>query len=282
MVPNTIKSSPALGRQIKNRREKLGMSIEEAAVKSQVSNKTWSRYESGESIRGDKLPHLLRTLRWKELPIDDEDVEKSILDGVDETHAAWSEHLATTYGRKTAACFAVASDLLMDQVKDDLFYLSDQPAGTHLGQIGSSWIAEDLPPQFYIRYDYDFVFALLQTIRSLRHFAKAGRVIQAHTVMGELVLYLIELQIDVLRDEIPGLDEMLLDEIPEGFLGELTDDADFAYFCYSPIALIPASHPYHFDNWLKPQFWIQSIPPALSEFPPAPDFDTIIQRGKKD
>ena len=41
-----LKGSPELGSKIKQRRNELGLTIEEAASKAGVGTKTWSRYES--------------------------------------------------------------------------------------------------------------------------------------------------------------------------------------------------------------------------------------------
>ena len=55
MTMRAIKGSLKLAESIRNKRNELNLTIEEAALKAGVGTKTWSRYESGESIRRDKV-----------------------------------------------------------------------------------------------------------------------------------------------------------------------------------------------------------------------------------
>ena len=55
MAPKTILSNEDLGKKIKVRRNELRLTIEEAASRAGVGVKTWCRYESGGSIRKDKM-----------------------------------------------------------------------------------------------------------------------------------------------------------------------------------------------------------------------------------
>ena len=50
MAQKTIQGNKELARQIKSRRNELGLTIEEAASRAGVGTKTWCRYEAGESI----------------------------------------------------------------------------------------------------------------------------------------------------------------------------------------------------------------------------------------
>ena len=47
MAQKTVQGNNNLATQIKNRRNELGLTIEEAATRAGVGTKTWSRYESG-------------------------------------------------------------------------------------------------------------------------------------------------------------------------------------------------------------------------------------------
>ena len=49
-----IQGNESLAKKIKFRRNELHLTIEEAALRAGVGSKTWSRYESGGSIRLDK------------------------------------------------------------------------------------------------------------------------------------------------------------------------------------------------------------------------------------
>ena len=255
MPPKRSQGSPELGEAIKARRESLGLTIEEAARKAGVGTKTWSRYESGASIRSDKVPKVLKVLDWKELPNDETIVEDDPLSGIDESHKAWSTYLYNTYGRITAASFALGSDIVLDHAKEDLAELSTRPKGTHLGELGFSWLAGDLPPQFLTRYDYEFMYALVFFIKRLRAQAKNGECIVAHTVMEEIILSLIESEANA-TFELFGVDYDLLDECPEGLVGEITDDNDVEFVLFSGMALVHPGHTYYFDEWTKEQFYL--------------------------
>ena len=68
MAQKAIQGSEILARQIRARRNELGLTIEEAASRANVGTKTWSRYEAGESIRMDKCKGICRALNWHTLP----------------------------------------------------------------------------------------------------------------------------------------------------------------------------------------------------------------------
>ena len=68
MSIQVIKGSKELGDKIRSRRNSLKLSIEEAAAKAGVGSKTWSRYESGESIRRDKVLGICKVLNWSAFP----------------------------------------------------------------------------------------------------------------------------------------------------------------------------------------------------------------------
>ena len=68
MNQHTIHGSEALAKQIKFRQNELGLTIEEAASRTDVGTKTWSRYKAGESIRKDKCKGICRALNRHTLP----------------------------------------------------------------------------------------------------------------------------------------------------------------------------------------------------------------------
>lgn len=68
MAQKTIQGNKELARQIKSRRNELGLTIEEAASRAGVGTKTWCRYEAGESIRMDKCKGVCKALNWGVLP----------------------------------------------------------------------------------------------------------------------------------------------------------------------------------------------------------------------
>ena len=255
MPPKTSPGSIELGASIKLRRNDLGLTIDEAASKAGVSSKTWIRYESGESIRKDKVIGVLRALKWKGFPDNDEtEAGEDPFANLDETHAAWSSQLAEVYGRATAAFFAVGSDIALDQAEEDLFALAHMPRYSHVGELGSSWLESNLPQQFLTRCDYEFVYALVHAIKKLRMIAKTGRMIVAHSVMEELALYQITLEAETYF-ELFDISEEYEDECPEGLFASLCGD-DLELFLFDDLLLIPEGHAYHFDRWGEEQFYL--------------------------
>lgn len=75
-IMNSIENNNNMSKLIKNRREELCLTIEQAAKKANVGTRTWSRYESGNPIRQDKIKGILVALRWSKFPDDEKtDVE---------------------------------------------------------------------------------------------------------------------------------------------------------------------------------------------------------------
>lgn len=254
MTPTVIASSIELGLKIKARRLELGLTIEDAAKKAGVGIKTWTRYEKGDSIRVDKSQGVLRVLKWKGFADQDPGEGETSKLSIDSSHEAWSTYLEGIFGRRTAAAFAAASDVLLDEIEQDLEELAHEPKGTHLGELSISWIADELPRQFLTRYDYEFLYAMRQCLIRLRKAARFNREITAHSVLEELILFLIEEQAS-LQIELDLLSDYE-QECPEGLLGELCGDMDVVTFLYSDLYLTEEGDTYHFDRWLEPQFYL--------------------------
>ncbi|MDO4536791.1 MAG: helix-turn-helix transcriptional regulator [Coriobacteriales bacterium] len=257
MAPKTSIGSKSIGDSIKLRRNELGMTIDEAASRAGVSPKTWIRYESGESIRSDKAIGVLRVLKWKSFD-DDDDLTKqeNPCKDVDETHAAWSSQLKEEFGAATAAFFAVGSDIVLDYANEDVKTLSSMPRGTHLGEIGTSWLVDNLPEQFLTRYDYEFVFALRHSIKRLRKIAKNGCQIHPHSVMDEIALFLITSEAEAFFESFDILQDYV-SECPEGLLAELCGDDDVVIMLYEGWFLVQPGGTYHFDRWNEEQFYTE-------------------------
>jgi len=259
MPPKTIKITPKLGEIIKNRRNELNLTIEEAALKSGLGTKTWSRYESGASIRRDKVKGICRTLKWKTLPETD---DTSIINDFDineyRESEEWSPFLEKHYGKYAALSFIVGSNILLDYINDDLDTLSKMPRGSHIGEIPSSIISTIMPEQFLVRYDYEFMFALRQTIIWFRKIAPHTKNLIAHRVIDELILYLIEEQSESFF-EIMEINSDTEDDFTDwsGWAFDIFDDMDIEYYLYSALEPLQPDNTYHFDNWFKEQFYVQ-------------------------
>lgn len=158
MRPQSIKGSLELAKSIKQRRNELKLTIQEAASKAGVGTKTWSRYESGESIRKDKCRGICKALNWHALPAKGESDTGTTLDFNEyRNHKAWSLYLLNRFGKFAATSFVIGSDILLDNLREDMESLSSRPRGSHIGEIDVSWLEALLPPQFLMRYDYDFL-----------------------------------------------------------------------------------------------------------------------------
>lgn len=257
MNQKSVKGSLELAKSIRLRRNELNLTIEEAASKAGVGTKTWSRYESGGSIRKDKCRGVCKALNWPSL-LGNEGVEVSNKYEYRD-HEAWSPYLMETAGNLAATSFAIGSDILLDNLQDDIDKISSMPKGSHIGQIDASWMKSLLPPQFLMRYDYDFLYILRTTVTQFRLQASMGSPIIAHSVIEELTLYLIMEESRILMesmvfdgkqddtDDYDSWDEWVFD---------IFDDMDLITFLYSDIYLTNG-HPYHFDCWAERQFYCE-------------------------
>lgn len=254
MAQKTIKGSATIAKQIKARRNELGLTIEEAASRAGVGTKTWSRYEAGESIRKDKCKGICKALSWRTFPNLEEEEEEVSMQEYKE-YEAWSEFLEDAFGEKAAMAFATGSDILLDYIGEDMTELASLPVKSHLGQLNTSWLCSDLPEQFLMHYDYDFLYQLKCTLYKLRAQAKNNVPMEAHNVMEELVFYLCN-QTATTLIELSGSDD---DVYAEDWVFDLLGDMDIISCLYSNIYL-DANHPYHFCHWNDQQFYTEANP----------------------
>jgi hypothetical protein len=239
------------------------MSIEEAAARAGLGTKTWSRYEAGAGIRADKVRSVCKALGWKSLPGDEPQIESpSEHLEIDESHEAWSDALAESCGTACAAIFAAGSDMLLSETEEDLASLSREPRGTHLGQLSHSWLDGSLPEQFVPRYDYDFVYALRAALRRVRNRFVTGQ-LTAHTVLEEIVVYLILQEAELFADLYPDMVETA--EEWRGWLGDILGDTDVEFLLFQSHWVLTPQIAYHFDHWQKNQFYSESNEPQEAE-----------------
>lgn len=262
-----------LAKLIKNRRTELGLTVEDAAYRAGVGVKSWYRYESGHPIRLDKCKGVCKALNWAKLP-GQEDVDISEYTKLE----AWSPYIAANFGVVAAIFFATGSDILLDYIQDDLESLVERPKGTHVGELPCSWLADSMPEQFLMNYDYEFVYKMKSEMILLRRCASSGNSIVAHSVVQELLLHLsndigkssfetdenvkriIENEeefFDDILDDVDFEDEDYFNEEPiynEEWVFDLFGDKDIVTYLYSNFAL-EADNCYHFDHWFEHQFY---------------------------
>ncbi len=259
MGQKSVKGSSALAKSIKLRRNELNLTIEEAASRAGVGTKTWSRYESGESIRKDKCKGICKALNWHSLPgeADSNTGDKFDLNDY-RKHEAWSPYLVDTFGTLAATSFVIGSDILLDNLREDIEALSSMPKGSHIGEIGTSWLELSLPSQFLMRYDYDFLYILRHTVIQFRLEASVGGQLIAHSVIEELALYLIVEESRFLMETIEANDEFGDEDYDnwDEWIFDIFDDMDLITFLYSNMYLTN-DHTYHFDHWLEKQFYCE-------------------------
>lgn len=259
MGQKSIENNELLAKAIKARRLELGMTIENAASKAGVGTKTWCRYEAGEAIRSDKVRGICRALNWTSLQyVADEEVD---IWGLDEykKHEFWSNKICERHGEIAAISFVVGSDILIDLLNDDMNELSRMPKGTHLGELDFSNISFLLPEQFLTRYDYEFMYLLKSTIRKMRLQARANNLLNAHSVIEELALYLMveeaEFLIECDREKLEE-DGVEIDNDWKEWIFDFFDDMDIVTWLYSGV-YVDENCNYHFNYWADEQFYIQ-------------------------
>ena len=259
MAQKSIQGSAVLAGQIRRRRNELRLTIEEAASRAGVGTKTWCRYEAGESIRQDKCKGVCKALNWNSLPDQDEEDDRWLSIGEYKRSKSWSTFLEENYGPVAALSFAAGSDIVWDKINEDMRELTNMPAGTHVGQLSASWLADDLPEQFLMRYDYEFLYRMRCALIALRHRAKAGSPMTAHSVMEELLLYLCNEEAKALIELNNGIkdfdDKEELDYIGE-WVFDLFEDMDIVTFLNSDLYVSP-DHTYHYSRWDEEQFFMK-------------------------
>lgn len=257
MAQKSIQGNEILAKQIKRRRNELGLTIEEAASRAGVGTKTWSRYEAGESIRRDKCKGICKALNWQRFPNQDRTEESPLTVQDFRENGAWSSFLEDKLGTAAAVFFAMGSDMLLDRIKEDISELVFMPVGTHLGQLSISFLRDDLPKQFLMHYDYEFLYRMQCALLNMRERAKLGESMLAHSVMEELLFYLCQECASVLIDldvRVDGLEKYDLSYVEE-WAFDLFDDMKLIFFLYSNFFL-DSDHMYHFDHWNDQVFYM--------------------------
>lgn len=170
-------------------------------------------------------------------------------------HEAWSVALEKALGRDVAVAFAIGSDWALDSAQEDLDLMASMPRGAHIGELDISNLDDTPPLQFITRYDYDFLYLLVNRIRALRYMAKKGGRIVCHTVLKEVALHVIceyaQFVFD-LAEYVPaeGADPM------ETF-AEIAGDCDIDMWLFCRDSLVAPGDNYYFDCWNEPQFFLE-------------------------
>ena len=257
MSLQVIKGSKELGNKIRSRRNSLKLSIEEAAAKAGVGSKTWSRYESGESIRRDKVFGICKVLNWSAFP--GGAGESTVFDiDIYKKNRAWPVALAECLGEASAVSFVVGSEELLYYLDEDLEELTHKPRGTHVGELNFAWMKDILPQQFLMNYDYEFLYYMRSVLYNFQRQATDGEIFVAHTVLEELVLYLcMEESSGFMEKFYPDSNEFKEGDASSwnGWAFNLFDDMDVCTCLYSNKYLTEEDS-YHFSHWAENQFYL--------------------------
>ena len=127
--------------------------------------------------------------------------------------------------------------------------LARLPRGSHIGQIGHSFLELDLPEQFLTRYDYEFLYALRCALHDQIFLVEHKQFPAVHCVMDQLVLYMIIERARMLLEDGDFVAEDGWDE----WIYDIIGDQDILDCLYSDTLLTPASI-FHFDHWTERQF----------------------------
>lgn len=250
MGPKTVQGSQELAQAIKNRRNELNLTIKDAASKAGVGIKTWCRYETGESIRADKYSGICKALNWRHFPEEELDDRNEMTLSQLKKRDIWSETLEEEFGEAAAASFVIGSDILLDDLEQDISELAKMPKGTHIGQIDCSFLSDVLPQQFLLEYDYAFMYAMKAKLEQFRAVAQNGNSFIAHSVLEEVILYLVVEEARDLMNEGNYNVEGRWDE----WIYDLFGDADIEMLLFSN-GYVEKDNCYHFDHWMKQQFY---------------------------
>ena len=120
-------------------------------------------------------------------------------------------------------------------------------------------LRDDLPEQFLMHYNYDFLFRMKSVLIRMRARAKHGKSMIAHSVMEEMIFYLSSEETTVLM-ELSADKGGFADEISDyssDWVFDLFDDMDIVTCLYSDMYIDP-EHIYHFTHWFDYQFYIDA------------------------
>ena len=255
MPPRTQAGSKELGAAMRARREELGMTVEQAAGRAHVGQKTWSRYESGESIRSDKVRGVCASLGWKTLgdayaSEDDAEVDEAYFKSIGEGSKGWVPCIERSFGRKAAAAFCIGSEILLEELSMDLEELAAMPRGSHLGEAGVSLTLPLFPVQFVMQYDYEFIYKLRARLVLLREALPHCDHFRVHMVADELLLRMID------QEAMPAMEAWTEqdDEHSDDWVADICEDDDISLYLYSPWSYLERHHTYHFEHWFDHSF----------------------------
>ena len=253
MSTNSIKGSAQFGQALKERRNSLHLTIEEAAKRAGVGTKTWSRYESGESIRQDKYIGVCKALDWNIPPDDIEDIDfDDIMPDIEEyrNHPLWSKRIEADFGEYAAFSLALGCDLLFDDLSMNLEELKEMPKGSHLGELSTSFLLDSLPEQFVTRYDYEFVYALYCKLMQFMDILQGGNYsIKKSSVLDMILLYLITEEADFDFE----MSQYDIDPDWNDWIYDFWGDMDLITWLYSS-RYVDEDNIYHFTHWMNDVF----------------------------
>jgi len=250
MSQKAIENDKRFGNKIKERRQSLNLTIEQAARLAGVGTKTWSRYEAGEPIRADKYKAICKVLKWSSVDYDEDEAQADIDEYKDSP--LWSSSLEEQFGPEAAFSFAVGSDLVLDIIEQDLETLASMPKGAHIGMIDISELKDRMPTQFLPFYDYDFIYYMKTCLIRMQEVVRAGGSIVAHTVVEEILMLLISESSEFFAE----LMDISLPDRWGDWVFDLFGDMDVVTWLYSDF-YVDEDNEYHFRHWKDRVFYVE-------------------------
>lgn len=184
----------------------------------------------------------------------------------------WSAFLEDNFGTLSAILFAAGNDSLLDALENEIYELSRMPIRSHVGQINSSVLKDNLPQQFMTRYDYDFLYKFRSELIDMRMRAMDGLSIIAHSVAQELIIYISNEMGKVTIESDENVKKLIAENgsfyssdieneeldkkklYKEDWIFDLFGDADVLSELYSGRA-VAKGHTYHIKHWFDEQFF---------------------------
>ena len=197
---------------------------------------------------------MTKTMKDKEKELarqqEEERAKGEMLKSIEECgpdHEAWSVALEQVCGRDAAIAFALGRDWALDHAEEDLEHMAYMPRGAHIGELDISYLDGSLPAQFRTRYDYEFLYLLVNRIRGLRQLAKSGKGIVCHTVLDEVALHVICEYAQFVFDLAEYVPAEEAD--PMETFAEITGDCDIDMWLFCRDSLVVPGDNYYFDCW---------------------------------
>jgi hypothetical protein len=159
-----------------------------------------------------------------------------------------ADALSADIGEVGARAFEAGFGWLNAGITDDIEAMAKLPRGTHIGELGASWLDGILPKRWLMHYDYDFLYRFLAAMIQLRTRAINEPAPCTRSVADDLAVHLIVTQgAERLREEDP--ERVAKGEEQEWELALNGGDEDVIIALFHDGFEVEPSSNWHFDRW---------------------------------